>query len=112
MQLWLAAAEAHFKIPLGNLIISGFRSPEENKRLQEAWDKGLREGITTRPADRSYHLTGDAVDLHIESEMLQKELAKWWEARGGKWGGRFVPIDKPHFQLPRRTQSVFEINLV
>lgn len=50
----------------------------------------------------SYHVLGRAVDLFIGSTdcAAYQELGEFWEAIGGRWGGRFSFRDCVHFEWP------------
>ena len=80
-------------------IISGYRSQAKQDMLRQAWDRGEREGIVVRPAERSKHTEGKAFDLRGDIH----ELTAWgqqWEKQGGIWGGRWFPrADRQHFQI-------------
>ena len=45
------------------VITSGYRSPLRQKHLQSLWDAGKRQGLVARPATRSWHMQGLAVDV-------------------------------------------------
>ena len=55
----------------------------------------------------SLHRSRLAVDFNVFKEGKYvggaaeeyEELGVFWEALGGTWGGRFDPIDGPHFSL-------------
>jgi uncharacterized protein YcbK (DUF882 family) len=54
--------------------------------------------------ERSLHLYGLAFDLQVEGfrrdelhPFFWQTLGEWWEALGGRWGGRFSPADVNHF---------------
>lgn len=87
-------------IPL--VIISGRRSPEENREVGGA--------------ERSWHLDGLAFDVAVWGHHRDSIPLQWWEALGvwGEqqlglfWGGRFLHAGKPdvnHFDVRRQITS-------
>jgi len=50
----------------------------------------------------SYHVLGRAVDLFVGTWDCAdyQELGEFWEAMGGRWGGRFSFKDCVHFEWP------------
>lgn len=80
-------------------FISGYRSPEYQKELQERWDRGDRAGLSYRPADSSAHTRGNAFDIVAPYNTLLALGNAIQEVRGARWGGRFVPPDNNHFDV-------------
>lgn len=75
-------------IPL--VLISGRRSAAANREVGGA--------------ERSFHLFGHAFDVQVlgyRREEIPYEwweiLGRFWEAMGGRWGGRFESLDVNHF---------------
>lgn len=75
-------------IPL--IVISARRDAALNKRVGGAV--------------RSMHLVGQAIDVQVEGYRTDQipfawweRLGSFWEALGGRWGGRFDPPDLNHF---------------
>jgi len=79
-------------------IISGYRDPEVQRRMREAWDAGDREGLAYRPALNSAHCEGNAIDLRGTNDELA-DYGSIWLSLGNTWGGLWVPPDRGHFQL-------------
>lgn len=79
-------------------FISGFRSQQHQKELQERWDRGDRAGLKVRPADNSEHTRGNAFDISADIFTLQ-QLGSETLRRGGRWGGSFLPPDNNHFDV-------------
>ena len=105
----LTRGDQYFGVHLGAHIESAWRSYEYNKRLQERWDQGEREGLTVRPADSSLHSTGDAVDLSFASTKFTEAFRDWWvHVENNRWGGSFLPRDPNHYDLGQATISVYE----
>lgn len=84
------AARAWLGVPVE--VISGFRSAAHNAAVGGA--------------PRSLHLYGLAFDLRIARlhrdqvpGWVWSELGAAWEARGGRWGGRFSRPDVNHFDV-------------
>lgn len=84
-------------------IISGRRDPEHQRRLIHAWDSGDRRGLTTRPAVRSWHLLGRAVDVEtaVRGFLPYAWLLTFTGARDGR---QFTPPDPGHFDWPSRSK--------
>lgn len=85
---YFVSAARRAGIPL--LVISGRRSSAEN--------------IEVGGAPRSLHLHGLAIDVQIQGYHVYdiplswwEHLGLFWEALGGRWGGRFVDEDLNHF---------------
>jgi len=74
-------------------IISGFRTEKRNREVGGA------------PDSRHIRCPSQAADLQIGNAQgistpeLWQILGGWWELHGGRWGGRFNPIDPNHFDL-------------
>lgn len=49
-------------------ITSGYRSPERQAQLLRQWERGDRWGLRAKPACRSYHTTGWAIDVQTGVE--------------------------------------------
>jgi D-alanyl-D-alanine dipeptidase len=93
-------------------IVSGYRSPARQAELRRAWDRGLRSGLVARPAVRSQHTRGRAVDVQLRhlgppewGQLVTvadtpfewwQVLAEWLSAYGVAWGGA---ADPNHFEL-------------
>lgn len=96
MWYWYGATEAQRPD-----IISGFRSPARQAELLQRWKAGVTDGIAARPACRSWHMTGRALDV--------EDLGPWldvygWLMRemGMRWGIEFG--DTNHFDYPGDSQ--------
>lgn len=98
LQEWSSkAVRSGLPDPLG-FVTSGFRSQERQNELIAAWERGDREGLTARPARRSKHTSGEAVDLSSQAPL--ERLAGIWVSMGNRWGGHFFPMKDPnHFDL-------------
>lgn len=77
-------------------IISGFRSLEDQAELNRRYQRGE---TTNKPARRSWHTEGLAIDVFTRWPKFNvfKDL---WILLGGRWGGRFGLPDIPHFDFP------------
>ena len=94
-------------------VVSGYRSPERQAELLARWVSGDRRGLVARPAARSSHSEGRAVDLAFvwlgqpvpvsdtPREYFQF-LADLLEPVGVRWGGRFRSPDINHFDIGTR----------
>lgn len=57
--------------------------------------------VTGARGCQSWHVWGRAVDLEARGATRAdwEELGRWWESRGGTWGGDFPNVDDPgHFE--------------
>lgn len=81
-------------------ITSGYRSPIRQKELQAQWDSGNRTGLAARPATRSWHMQGLAVDVSTRSQNFNLFRQIMETIPGIRWGGRFKKVDRVHFDLP------------
>jgi len=88
-------------------ITSGYRSPVRQRELQQRWDSGDRTGLVARPATRSWHMQGLAVDVSTRSESFGqfRDIMLYY---GLRWGGNFRNYDPVHFDLP--TGMLLSIN--
>ena len=81
-------------------IVSGFRSPCRQAELIRRWESGNRLGLVAKPALRSYHMTGRAIDVDDDSpgfEYFRRAMIYY----GARWGGNFQNnYDPVHFDLP------------
>lgn len=86
-------------------ILSGFRTPDLQLAMQEAWDRGDREGLAVRPANpgNSAHCRGAAFDLANPLDLV----TRWgtWVAASLtpkcsqiQWGGMWITPDPRHFE--------------
>ncbi|MXZ01114.1 M15 family metallopeptidase [Candidatus Poribacteria bacterium] len=90
-------------------ITSGYRSPARQLELQNRWDAGNRVGLVARPADRSWHMQGLAVDVDTRSPEFAffRSLMLYW---GNRWGGQFRSSDPVHFDRPiGKAKSIREL---
>jgi hypothetical protein len=114
---WIEAYAAHKKLA-PPFPISICRSAETQKELQEAWDRGEREGLSARPADpeTSMHVPNEngqcsAFDLGNDYKWLSEiGPAAIKNVPGARWGGLWLPPDYVHFDIQRT--RVIEIRLV
>ncbi|MYI68708.1 MAG: M15 family metallopeptidase [Boseongicola sp. SB0673_bin_14] len=81
-------------------ITSGYRSPERQRQLQAAWDANNRTGLVARPATRSWHMQGLAVDVSTSSENFNLFREIMESIPNVRWGGRFTTPDRVHFDYP------------
>jgi len=86
--VYLINAARAAQVPL--VAISGRRSAAANREVGGA--------------ERSLHLYGHAFDVQVLGYRVDQiplwwwlELGRFWEAMGGRWGGRFSPPDLNHF---------------
>jgi hypothetical protein len=90
-RLILHAINIGYEVTFGD----AFRDPRLHGEL------GVKKGYGTK---NSFHKKRLAIDLnlfkdgkYLEGTEAHKELGEWWEAQGGKWGGRFK--DGNHYSL-------------
>lgn len=81
-------------------ILSGKRSPKKQEELRRRWDRGDRAGLSSRPAEGSLHLTGEAFDLRADWWTLEV-YGSWAPHAGGRWGGTFRAPSPNHFDTGR-----------
>lgn len=84
-------------------ITSGLRDPQKQLNMQLRWDQGNRAGLVTRPASRSWHTIGRAIDVDTSAQAFELYTAMM-ERQGARWGGRFRSTDPVHFDLPAGNQ--------
>jgi hypothetical protein len=85
-------------------ITSGFRDPEKQKAMREAWDAGQRKGLVVRPADpkKSGHTQmtwlgkpgSRAIDIVTNNNKLAADIGR---ALGLRAGYYFTTSDPGHF---------------
>lgn len=75
-------------------IQSGRRDAAKQKAMQEAWDRGDRQGLKVRPATSSDHTRGTAVDITTSDPAMAARIAK---AIGVGDGYSFKVSDPVHF---------------
>jgi hypothetical protein len=86
-------------------IVSGYRSPERQRVLRQRWDRGDRTGIVARPACRSWHTIGRAIDVQNNRPQWLDVYGYYMRALGARWGKDFNNPDPNHFDLPTPTQQ-------
>ena len=79
------------------VITSGFRSLEKQRTLIEAWEAGNREGLRGRPAARSWHTVGRAIDLRFATPAAKRAYGAMAAAVGMR-----VEVSPGHYDLPGR----------
>jgi hypothetical protein len=80
-------------------IVSGFRSIEKQRCLRVNWDAGRQVNFecsmpVARPATRSFHTGGLAVDVRVRDPGYAMFKRLWMMMPGAVWGG---PTDPGHF---------------
>ena len=94
-------------------IISGYRSPEKQGRMQRRWDRGDRAGLAARPATRSWHMHEDVdgnpaslawdVETDVEGYTMYRQLMRHAGISAQldlKVGDEFSNPDPGHFAVP------------
>lgn len=81
-------------------IISGFRSLSRQRQLAERWFSGNRVGLVAKPARRSWHTLGRALDLD-RSDPNYNTFISWWK----QWYGPALRVgetfgDPGHADVP------------
>jgi len=85
-------------------LVSGYRSPQRQRDLLARWERGDRQGLTSKPASRSWHTVGLAIDIQTASpsfEVAREILTRFFKCR---WGGDFTVPSPGHFDLPSGTK--------
>ena len=87
------AVRLGFNVTLGE----AYRTPEQ-AALYAQQGKGIVNSL---------HCKRLAIDLclfrdgqYLTQTEDYRDLGEWWEAQGGRWGGRFTRPDGNHFELP------------
>ena len=83
-------------------IISGYRDPFRQRELLQRWKRGDRAGLAGKPARRSWHTLGRAMDVETDVAGF-RAYAYRMERMGVRWGAKFG--DTPQFDLPDPKQS-------
>lgn len=101
----VALAQAYAATVAGQApeIVSGFRDPMRQLELIRMWDAGQRTGLATRPAERSWHMVGRAVDVDTNAAGFDA-FRQAAVSLGARWGGTFSRPDAPHFDFPAALQ--------
>jgi len=85
----------------GVYVISAFRSKTKQQQMRANWDKGHRAGLKARPAKKSAHSGGFALDFNIsdlgltkenyrQKKELVKELTDFAKEYGFDYGAHFI----------------------
>ena len=79
-------------------ITSGYRSIDDQRDMQNAWDRGERSGLVERPADpgSSWHNYGGAVDILINGRYPNSST---YDFSNQKLYQPYPSNDPVHFQL-------------
>ena len=84
------------------LLTSGYRTPQRQRELLNNWIAGNRRGLVARPAERSWHMQGRAVDVsRLERTESFRIFRDAMVLMGVEWGGNFRKPDPVHFQVPK-----------
>ena len=79
----------------GIWIISGFRSPSEQARINPLAPRSKHTRCPAVAADlRVGNLPASTTPVD-----LWRFLGQIWKGLGGRWGGDFTPVDLNHFEL-------------
>lgn len=78
-------------------ILSGWRSRQKQRDLLLRWKQGDRAGITAKPASRSWHMRGQAID--VETNVAGFRAYEWFMKQFGMRSGRTFG-DLGHFDYP------------
>lgn len=97
---WATAVLAHwgFSEPERPDITSGYRSPQRQAELLARWNRGERFGLRAKPAVRSWHTQGRAIDVenHVRGfPYYAALLVRYTGARDGR-----LFSDPGHFDWP------------
>ena len=90
-------------------ITSGYRSPKRQLELINRWEAGKRSGLVSKPALKSWHMQGLAIDVSTDSESFPffREIMLYY---GNRWGGNFRRYDPVHFDRPIGTaKTVYQL---
>jgi hypothetical protein len=82
-------------------IVSGYRSPMEQRALLNRWQRGDREGLAAKPACQSWHMARRAIDVQTDVRAFDLYRVLLEQRTGARWGGRFENPDEPHFAWPQ-----------
>ena len=99
----VAISQAVAYVQTGRIVrvVSGYRDPARQRRLQNLWDSGNRTGLVARPADRSWHMQGLAIDVsRRDREAFTAFRNSMEQFQGIRWGGNFRTPDPVHFDMP------------
>lgn len=106
---WATAVLAYYgyTFPDRPDITSGYRSPEKQSELLAAWERGDREGLRAKPAERSWHMAerdGEpaARAWDVQNEVRAYRMYETLMRRLGnvRVGADFTPPDVGHFSVP------------
>ena len=88
----IAAALDYYNNRAVNAITSGYRSQAYQDSLRRRWDAGDRTGLTSKPALKSKHTDGLAVDVSRPTPYFASLMRQYGMIR----------IGKNHFEAPTR----------
>lgn len=95
---------------LSLVVVSGYRSTQDQRLLRDRFLRGDRGGLAAEPARHSRHAMGRAVDLQFAfngalvpvrhtPRSYWLFLARLLAPVGVRWGGRFRKPDPNHFEI-------------
>lgn len=95
---------------LSLVVVSGYRDPAHQAQLLARWNAGDRTGLVAKPALRSKHSEGLAVDLAFvwrgSTVPVRDTPREYWQYLadlfapvGVRWGGTFRSPDINHFDI-------------
>lgn len=83
-------------------VISGYRSSKKQSEMQARWDAGDREGMSSRPVDKSKHSrtedgrpAAQAVDITSKNNAVLGKMVGYF---GLEWGGNYRNPSPNHFE--------------
>ena len=90
----------------GVVVVSSFRSQSKQAQMQKDWDEGRRKGLVCRPASKSAHSSGFALDMNVEDliksgKVSKNELADFAKEYGFQYGGALFN-DNVHFFIDEK----------
>mgnify|MGYP006051677225 CR=1 FL=1 len=76
----------------GVVVTSSFRSKTRQAQMRKDWDEGRRTGLLYKPALKSAHSSGFAIDMNVSSlvnsgEVTVDELSDFAKEYGFNYGG-------------------------
>ena len=90
----------------GVVVTSSFRSKTRQAQMRKDWDEGRRTGLLYKPALKSAHSSGFAIDMNVSSlvnsgEVTVDELSDFAKEYGFNYGGKDFN-DIPHFYIDEK----------